>query len=107
MGPNKRVQGTLHKVSGPLTRDVGATMIIEPINPNDPVVGDTAISRPAPSLLGNRWNSQETKMNSPNKALQVTSHKAASNLNADVGTMNETTIHTYDAGASPRMRSPG
>ena len=28
-------------------------------------------------------------------------------LNRDVGTMNETTIPTYDAGASPRMRSPG
>ena len=63
--------------------DVGATMIIEPINPNDPVVGDTATSRPAPSLLENRWNIQKTEMNSPNKALQVTAHKAP-NLNADV-----------------------
>ena len=51
--------------------DVGATMIIEPINPNDPVVGDAATSRPAPSLLENRWNSQKTEMNSPNKALQA------------------------------------
>ena len=25
MNPNNRVQRTLHKVSGPLTRDVGAT----------------------------------------------------------------------------------
>ena len=63
--------------------DVGATMIIEPINPNDPVVGDTATSRQAPSLLENMWNSQKTEMNSPNKALQVTAHKAP-NLNADV-----------------------
>ena len=50
--PNKRVQSTRHKVPGPLTRDVGATMIIEPTNPKNPVVGDTATSRPAPSLLG-------------------------------------------------------
>ena len=81
--PNNRFQSTLHKVSGPLNRDVGATMIIEPIDPNDPAVGDTATSRQAPSLLENRWNSQKTEMNSPNKALQVTAHKAP-NLNADV-----------------------
>ena len=81
---NNRFQGTPHKVRRPLNRDVGATMIIEPINPNDPVVGDTATSRQAPSLLENRWNSQKTEMNSPNKALQVTAHKAP-NLNADVG----------------------
>ena len=52
--PNKRVQRTLHKVSGPLTRDVGATMIIEPINPKKPVVGDTANIRPAPFPFGMR-----------------------------------------------------
>ena len=48
---NNRVQRTLHKVSGPLTRDVGATMIIEPINPKNPVVGDTATFGQPPSLL--------------------------------------------------------
>ena len=84
MASNKALQVTAHKAPN-LNADVGATMIIEPINPNDPVVGDTATSRPAPSLLENRWNSQKTEMNSPNKALQVTAHKAP-NLNADVGT---------------------
>jgi len=49
---NKGVQRTLHKVSGPQTPDVGATMIIEPINPKNPVVGDTAMIRPAPSPFG-------------------------------------------------------
>ena len=83
MGPNKAFEDIGTKACLILNADVGATMIIEPINPNDPVVGDTATSRPAPSLLENRWNIQKTEMNSPNKALQVTAHKAP-NLNADV-----------------------
>ena len=68
--------------------NVGATMIIEPIIPNDPVVGDTANIRPTPSLL-ETGGTARNQMNSPNKALQVTAHKAAPNLNADVGIKRE------------------
>ena len=49
--PNKRVQRTLHKVSGPLTRDVGIEMITDPTEPNNPGVGDTAIPRHHPHLV--------------------------------------------------------
>ena len=34
MKPNNRVQGTLHKVSGPLTRDVGPKTINDGITEN-------------------------------------------------------------------------
>ena len=51
MGSNKAFHRTAHKAP-PVNADVGATMIIEPTNPKNPVVGDTATSRPAPSLLG-------------------------------------------------------
>ena len=52
---NKSEQGVAPYVTQGVPRvnaDVGATMIIEPTNPKNPVVGDTATSRPAPSLLG-------------------------------------------------------
>ena len=75
MEPNKAFHPYGAQGAPRVNADVGATMIIEPINPNDPVVGDTATSRQAPSLLENRWNSQKTEMNSPNKALHPTPHK--------------------------------
>ena len=83
MDANKGVQAIGAKARLSLTPDVGATMIIEPIIPNDPVVGDTANIRPTPSLL-ETGGTARNQMNSPNKALQVTAHKAP-NLNADVG----------------------
>ena len=49
---NKAFQVTAHKASPNLNADVGITMIIEPINPIDPVAGNAALTRPAPSLLG-------------------------------------------------------
>ena len=81
---NNRFQGTLHKVSGPLNRDVGATMRIEPINPKNPVVGDTATIRPAPSLL-ETGGTARNQMNSPNKALHHYGAQSAPRVNADVG----------------------
>ena len=68
-----------------LTADVGATMNNRTNKSDDPVVGDTATSRPASSLLENRWNSQKTEMNSPNKALHHYGAQSAPRVNADVG----------------------
>ena len=78
------VAGYAPQVARPQNPDVGATMNNRTNKSDDPVVGDTATSRPASSLLENRWNSQKTEMNSPNKALHHYGAQSAPRVNADV-----------------------
>ena len=49
--PNKALQVTAHKAPN-LNADVGISMKFDPIKPIDPVAGNAALTRPAPSLLG-------------------------------------------------------
>ena len=68
-----------------LTRDVGATMKLEPINPKNPAVGDGASIRQSPSLL-ETGGTAGNQMNSPNKAFHHYGALRAPRVNADVGT---------------------
>ena len=83
-GSNKRFQGTLHKVSGPLNRDVGSGNILATARTTDPPPLKNKGHEPRGNDLGERSQEQPMKMGS-NKAFHHYGAQGAPRVNADVG----------------------
>ena len=74
MKPNKGVQGTRHKVPGPLTPDVGSGNILATARTTDPPPLINKGHEPRGNDLEERSQEQPMKMGS-NKAFHLTRHK--------------------------------
>ena len=83
MKPNKGVQGTLHKVSGPLTPDVGSGNILATARTMDLPPLKNKGHEPRGNDFGERSQEQPMKKGS-NKAFHHYGAQGAPKVNADV-----------------------